>query len=1323
MIKALQKHKILYSVLLIFMVSIVFVSHKLKKRGQILATEFISQQFETQLEKVKNKIQLEWEDLSISFFPFKIKMKNVVINIINNKTFPEPIQIKIIQISPDYLALLNRTLSAKIIFINPDTEIYIQKNKKQKKRFKLQEYLSLNQLKNIPISKVVLESARVSLKEQTRILAEFANLDASIRLNPSKITIEAQDSFIDIGDRPVFSAAIKAHIKPNLIYVNFFKVKNDLSWIDLSAMAVGDFNKGQDIDTGNLQVKGTFLSEDLTALVHVIDSSFDLPFKGKIELNSKLNYGEQALLEGYINLSTEDFYIGDTFLSEVNIKGEIQKQNLIFNKFHIKNPPLWDINLSQSKVKLKHSYPFQVKISVKDSQLSNLLEMFKLKKRVITSQVNGNWKCNGNIFGVQNIRCRGTSYFDNSNIYSHSNKNILKLPKLKAKNELSFKDNVLQILSKAELGTKSSFNIENNWDKENLFSSTYHGIIHFSDIKNLIKLDPEGIVNITNGSLKVKDEKLDIKAQLKLKDFVLQGFRMGQVETQVNYTETGILHFRQVKGQIRKSNYKGNVSINIPRDTIRLFAHFPFITLENIKYALEERVSFPFKITGKGTLSAYLNGPLKVSAMNYNLDAKLFKIKWENESFDKATIQLNANKGTVKTKKIKFFKNKSQVSFSGTIDPKGQLLAKITGREMLIQESENISKILGSEITGTIDFDTDLKGFWLEPQTTANILVKKTFYKGYPIKNSHIFMNIRRHQLEVKGSISNKATVQKFIFPYKKEGLVEIKAQTKNLNIKDLFHSTENSSALYNQFESKINSKIDVSFRRDKFTQSVTGDLKVNSLTLKTNSYKLVSQFPFSLTLNRGRIKTDPISLQSGSQFLSLTHTRKNQIKINGDTKLDFLIFLFPFMKVWEGNLTVDINISPRLSNFSPKGTLQVQNGFVQLNQYIDPFEETYANIKINNTNFEFLNFYTKIGGGTLKAQGDIDFIEKNNTPIKVEGHFVNVQMNSLPDLYTRGSGQISLTGKKFPYTLAITAAIKNSRIEKEFISDQSNQVQISPRLSHLEKNRDYFEPIKMKLNLSLIDPVQIENSTMKSSFKGKMKITGYPTRPLLSGRLTALPGGTIVFRDHQFEILSAQVKYKNNKPSNPLINLKAKTSIQEEGENNDFADEYDIYLRVRGKGNRAVFKLTSTSNLSENEIASLLAFGVRSVNFDPGDTMNNFAKYSYYQLGPVLFQKAIGRELKNTLGVDQFLIVPHISAKDNSPSTKLIVRKKLFNRLNLSAGQTILDNHPESDVKAQYKINKNVSVIGVWQNEDPIDGRDTDPNTLGLDLEYQLDF
>ena len=254
----------------------------------------------------------------------------------------------------------------------------------------------------------------------------------------------------------------------------------------------------------------------------------------------------------------------------------------------------------------------------------------------------------------------------------------------------------------------------------------------------------------------------------------------------------------------------------------------------------------------------------------------------------------------------------------------------------------------------------------------------------------------------------------------------------------------------------------------------------------------------------------------------------------------------------------------------------------------------------------------------------------------------------------------------------------------------------------------------------------------MRANWTGNIKVTGPPENPLLTGTLKALPGGLVRFRDHDFRLRTTQIRYNKASPANPVIDLRAHSSIREEPSANasgetaveSFSNEYQVRLRVKGKGQNPQFRLSATPSLSEKEIVSLLAFGARSVKFEPGNPLNNITRYSYAHLGPALFQKAIGRELKNTLGVvDQFLIIPHISSKTSAPTTKMIVRKTMFNRLDLSSSHTLLDEERESDIKAKYKINQNVSLIGLWQNESLKEGRDDESNTLGLNLEYQIDF
>ena len=1323
----IKKKYVFYSLISVLVLLSILGCSFLYKKSKQFALEYITNKIQSELVKIEKTAKLEWEDLSISFIPLKLEMRKLAINISNNKVFPKPLKIDSLTVTPDYMTLINRKLSAKITLIN--SNIALQITTKINKNTNLKKPFSLSILKNIPISNLSLKNTTLLFTNDTNT-ASVKQLNAKIYLSTSKIVIKADTPTIEIESQPTFSSSIDAVIKKDIISLNYFKIKNENSWLTISSDIEGKIEL-QKIQSGKIKINGSFFSEDLTTLTRIIKPSFQNPIKGKIDVNSQLEYSKPSTIGGYIDLSTEQISIANTLLSKVQIKGRIEKQSIYFENFFIEEPNQWYIDLKQSKIHLKSPYYFQAKATIKNSPLDIIFKALNLNKVPLTSTINGKWQCSGILYKSKNINCTGNTSFNQFIVRSGKAKTILDIPQLKTKTQINFINKILTAKTKAQLGSDSLIDIDSLLDQNRHFSSQYKGVIHLSDIKNLLYLEPKGILNISNGTILVNDNKLNIGANLNLQQFKLSKFYMGNVTTYFNYTKKGILHFRKIQGQVKQSKYKGNLNIDIFKNTIQAFAHSSRITLENIKYILKDRIYFPFEITGTGTFSGYLNGPLKINIMNYSFHAQFFKVKWEKEFFNKALIHVESKKGYVKTRQVSLSKKNGKIIFQGQVDPQGDMHAQLIGQGLYLQESTNIARTTNSEITGIVDFDMSLNGYFLNPLSKTTILIKDIFYKGSPVGKSNLYLQLRKHQVEVTGSIADNITIQKLIYPYKKDGIVEVKATTKNLNMKKAFLSNESPTQLYNQFQSNIDSTVNISYEKNKFLTSLTGDITVNQMSINANSYSLTSKWPFLINLKKGEIKTDPILLQSGNQSLNIIQNEKKRIHVSGDIKLDFFIFLVPFMRIWEGDLAINLYLNSQLSHLLSEGQVKFRNGFIQVNPAIDPFEEIYSDIQLNSNNIIFQSLHTKISGGNLKAKGNIELLKNKHTPININGIFSQVQFSSLPGIYAKGSGRVSLTGTKLPYILGITADIVEARMEKEFISNQTNQIQINPKLSLLEEDTKNINPFYMNFHLHFKNPIQIENSTIKSLFTGKTKLTGYPLNLRLSGKLKSLPGGTIIFREHEFDILSAKISYLNNKPDNPMINLRAKTFVQETQNNTDnfsnsinFSNEYNILLKIKGRGKNPVFTLTSTPVLSENEIVSLLAFGARSLTFKPGNTINNIAKYSYYQLGPVLFQKAIGQELQNTLGVvDQFLIVPHISTKNNSTVTKLIIRKNLFNRLNLSGSRTILDQNPTTDLKAEYKINKNISIIGLLENETPNESSDKENNIIGLDLEYQIDF
>ena len=1305
-------------------------------KGYVRSQQWLVQLASQKLYEVQDQlgVELEWENISARLLLLQLQINKVKIQTADRSVFSNVIEIQRLTVSPDYMALFRGLITAKLTITKPQLKLNIGSNKKGQFN-DINRYLQIESLKNFFITQLNIQSADIILNVKDRLLYA-QSLNARIYLYRSKIQITSEVSKLKTNSSPSFFSSIHLELTNQFVDVHYLKMKNEFTDINVS-MGWEWTPVNREITSFHTEIDSVFYPEDFMPFVDLVRPDFQLSVKGLARMSAQIQYNPSKHFSGQFDLSTEKFEVGEVFLSQVTAKGVFKDYTLWFDHLSVKKDQNWDVDFPQVKLFLKEPYHFQTQVDIQNSRFNSLFRAFNLKAVPVDAAVNGAWKCTGKLFDGFSFHCLGESKFNNFIVYSGKDKdNILRVPNVQVNGSVTLTSDQVFLTDVKAIAREHTHLHFSSKLEDDVFSAQYMGQVDFEDIENLIQLSPEGILRITDGSIFIDDDHLDIQSQIQVTDASLSQFRMGQVEAQLNYTKKGWLRFHNIKGRINQSNYTGNVRINIPNDRIKLFASFPTLTLKDLKYALAQRLHFPFELDGNGTLTAYLSGPLEINALSYSVDSRFSNVVWEREHFNQAIVQVESKDGFVKVKKAEAFKKAGKVVFTGTVNPKGDLEAQMIGAGLYLQESPNIVQVIGSDVMGTMDFNMNLKGFFLEPVTTVKTKVFNTSVKGYSLADSSIDLRLRHHQVEASGFVADKIHIKKLIFPYSANELVELKAVTNDLNIKQLFFHKADSSQLYNSFESSIDSELDIIYKRQQLMESINGHIEVKKAVMQANTHRISSALPFSIQLKKGALHIDSFILQSGTKTLNVLQDPSSKIiYVNGGLKTDFLAFLFPFMLELNGDIETKMSLKPHLSNLDTSGWIKLYNSTIHLHSELDPFEKVRSDMTIDKDKLMISFFSAQYGGGTLSGKGELQFKGSGNTPVNVGGSFTNVQFNSIDGINARGSGRIQLTGSDFPYTLGISGELVETKIDKEFASGIGVETEdIISKWQAIKKSTEDFEPIRMNLNMSLKNPVQVENSTIKSGFDGNIKIAGFPSDPILSGQLTGVPGGSVIFRDHEFEILSAQVNYVNSKLDQPQIDLRARSVMQEQSSTGDFSEEYSILLAVKGTGEQAEFTLTSTPELTKDEIVSLMAFGTRSAAFEQGDSaintfdeqgdiVNNIAKYSYYHLGPVLFQKAIGQELKNTLGVDQFLIVPYVNPKKNTTSTKLILRKKMFKKLNVSASQTILDENPERDVKVEYKVNKNVSVVGFWKNEDPLEGSDLKTNALGFDLEYQVDF
>jgi translocation and assembly module TamB len=258
-----------------------------------------------------------------------------------------------------------------------------------------------------------------------------------------------------------------------------------------------------------------------------------------------------------------------------------------------------------------------------------------------------------------------------------------------------------------------------------------------------------------------------------------------------------------------------------------------------------------------------------------------------------------------------------------------------------------------------------------------------------------------------------------------------------------------------------------------------------------------------------------------------------------------------------------------------------------------------------------------------------------------------------------------------------------------------------------------------------LKNPVLVNNSLVKAQVTGEVKASGTPDRLLLDGTLTPQPGGLAYFRYTPFEITSGFVEYDKMPPDNPKIYMTANAhvteSVQDEQQRST-EHQYDVNLLVQGRAKPPQITLTSQPPLSQREIVSLLALGVTGTGMD-ASTSEEQASSTSSAVGAALLQNAGGRRLKDSLGVD-LKVSSSQPTPENASKPKVTLSKQWTPKFGASASSTLQAN-PSNEVKLEYKMNKNISVIGSWDGKETNAESTGEPaqSVFGLDLEYKVQF
>jgi translocation and assembly module TamB len=1199
-------------------------------------------------------------------------------------------------------------------------------------------HFDFEKLYSLPIDEILLENVQIQGRlDPQNVVFRITDLNFLIENRYQSIFVEVNAPRVLVKPSgPVnplnVQLELRSLIEAQELQVSAFKLKADDSFVVASGRFNGDFSLGR-IDNGAFDARTKLQLKDINVWENVFFLNPKIPtLKGRAELDLgvEVNKGKGSKFEAEI--ATHDVEI-DKFIVG-NLQGHLTSDlKTITSKSLVAENSAGKAEIEKLVVTLEPKPVFSANVKVHEIEVHQLLENLAVHHVPIKVPVKGEASCEGSLGDAPELNCHGKATTSMAHVDSGrpSFSTIVEVPDARIKGEVKVTGKQVEYKAEIEAGKLSSGRSDGVINYDTGFKINYSGDrVAMSDVKNIVNLKTEGELKVS-GNTQGTSDWATIDMNVEGKDLWLEDYPLGQATTKLNY-KAGHLLFRDINGQFDVSRYTGLVELNLIKDRIRITGQIPFMDLKDVQSLFKRKITLPILMSGTGTGRVDAEGPYRFQDMSYSFHSSFYRGQIAKESFDDLTFNVTSTDGLVKSEKILLKKANGSVEMKGQITPKGEIDTVAVGRQIRLEQSENVLQ-MGLDLQGLADFTVLIRGQLPRPRIEVNGRLSKVVLADQAAEDSVFKLNFLSDRMEGSGQFLGSTLISDFIFPYENNAPFLFKLKTKKWDFTNLF-SLVSKSARQIDFNTSVSMDIALQAPQGGFWAS-TGKAHITEFSLRKGGKSMTAEKPMTLNFKQGVVNSENFVISSGDSYLKLdvAGLARNTLNasLNGKLDLSLLGLFTPFIADLRGNMAVSMDLKGTADKPLLSGSAYVDRGYVKLQEFPHPFSNIRADVLFNDNQILLNTVNADLANGKVTGEGKVTFAGASSRPIDIKGSFSGVKLNFPVGYKSTGSGTVAIHRDRFPYSMDINYDVFGGELVAEFGEDNSgsNTVKASNYLPRF-LDQEVFHPFNFIIDVNLKNPILVNNAYLRSSVSGHVKATGTPDRLVLNGSFTPLPGGKLFFHDAPFDIQSAFIEYNNAPPNDPKIYLTATTratdtTIDDQGRTT--LTQYDVSLLAQGHGQDPQIDLSSQPPLGKREIVSLLALGTTGGTGTSDDRKGTSmqATSGSAALGAAILQKAGGKQMKDSLGVDvKVSSQQNTGVTDNASSPKVTLSKQWTPKFGASASSTI-ESSPNNSVKLEYKMNQGTSVIGTWDGRenlhDTID--DTTKNVLGLDLQYKLQF
>lgn len=522
-----------------------------------------------------------------------------------------------------------------------------------------------------------------------------------------------------------------------------------------------------------------------------------------------------------------------------------------------------------------------------------------------------------------------------------------------------------------------------------------------------------------------------------------------------------------------------------------------------------------------------------------------------------------------------------------------------------------------------------------------------------------------------------------------------------------------------------VNGRIRLDFLSTQ-AEYARGEVKIDQYSLRKKNFSMELAQPIDLPIQLGYFNLKPTFLKFKNAELKLSGEGNKgdiDLKVVGTTDMAIAEMISSSVQRMTGKAETEIHISGPLKDLKVNGDINFNNAYGLMRFMQTPFEEVDGTIRVRQGMIYVENIEAYLGDEVFSMNGKIETFADRFPKIDLRAQFDDNKIKMAPLDLVQVRGIATIKGEQAPYVIGGSLDVLQALWTKSF-SQSGGGMARGERFAPKDRDQQLSSNLfNLDLNVNAPQAFYVRNEIMDGEFKGKVKLVGPPENLKLLG-VGQLVQGKVLFRDRPFVFETAKIEFDDPYQINPKFNISAVSEV----------NQYKIRVLAFGRSSAWKAEFSSTPFLPENEIYSLLASGLTTAETGRFRTRDR----SYVNQGEaaslILHSLEFSKDVQSKTGF-QFDVEEAIdnqsassvfrpqSLSDNIAAPKLVIKRKLGRQFDLSFGSTVgVGNQSQKEVNAEYKLTTGMSVLGVWNNIEEVNTRDT-RTSFGLDVKFNRKF